>query len=409
MLRFACSPTGDMHIDDLRVALLNYIISKQKNEDLIVRIDDMNKEKNIEGKDQEILAILELFHIKYSQVVYQSQNIRFYSAMALDLLHKKKAFACFCSHEWLENKKNEAKAAKKPYKYDDACRNLPAELVIDNTAPFTVRIAKPEQATTSDPMDSFVIMRQDKTPTYNFACAIDDMLSDISIIIRKDEQKNDTAKELHVRNSLGYDKEIEYAYLPALLDTPSVKELLEDGYLPEAISNYLISTINEPLKEIFTLQKAIEWFDLGKISKTPTHFDIDILKHINKEHLKNLEAKELSRYVGFADEEIGELARIYLNEANTTKELKAKIAPIFSQRVIPGMFAQQATLMAQTIKDAPYFEAYIDFKNHIMKETGLEGESFLKPLQILLTNAEHGPDVAKVYKYLKNYIQEIVK
>ena len=409
MLRFACSPTGDMHIDDLRVALLNYIISKQKNEDLIVRIDDMNKEKNIEGKDQEILAILELFHIKYSQVVYQSQNIRFYSAMALDLLHKKKAFACFCSHEWLENKKNEAKAAKKPYKYDDACRNLPAELVIDNTAPFTVRIARPEQATTSDPMDSFVIMRQDKTPTYNFACAIDDMLSDISIIIRKDEQKNDTAKELHVRNSLGYDKEIEYAYLPALLDTPSVKELLEDGYLPEAISNYLISTINEPLKEIFTLQKAIEWFDLGKISKTPTHFDIDILKHINKEHLKNLEAKELSRYVGFADEEIGELARIYLNEANTTKELKAKIAPIFSQRVIPGMFAQQATLMAQTIKDAPYFEAYIDFKNHIMKETGLEGESFLKPLQILLTNAEHGPDVAKVYKYLKNYIQEIVK
>ena len=409
MLRFACSPTGDMHIDDLRVALLNYIISKQKNEDLIVRIDDMNKEKNIEGKDQEILALLELFHIKYSQVVYQSQNIRFYSAMALDLLHKKKAFACFCSHEWLENKKNEAKAAKKPYKYDDACRNLPAELVIDNTAPFTVRIARPEQATTSDPMDSFVIMRQDKTPTYNFACAIDDMLSDISIIIRKDEQKNDTAKELHVRNSLGYDKEIEYAYLPALLDTPSVKELLEDGYLPEAISNYLISTINEPLKEIFTLQKAIEWFDLGKISKTPTHFDIDILKHINKEHLKNLEAKELSRYVGFADEEIGELARIYLNEANTTKELKAKIAPIFSQRVIPGMFAQQATLMAQTIKDAPYFEAYIDFKNHIMKETGLEGESFLKPLQILLTNAEHGPDVAKVYKYLKNYIQEIVK
>jgi len=411
MLRFACSPTGDMHIDKLRVALLNYIASKQKEEDFIVRIDDMDNKKNIEGKDQEILGLLELFGIKYSQVVYQSQNFRFHSAMALDLLHKKKAFACFCSPEWLENKKNEAKAAHKPYKYDDACRNLPAELVIDNTAPFTVRIARPDKqiGSDADAVESFIIMHQDKTPTYNFACAVDDMLSNISMIIREEKYKGDTAKEVHVRNALGYEKNIEYIYLPSISDAPSVTWLLTEGYLPEAILNYLISITNESSKEVFTLEEAVEWFDFDKISKSPVQFDINMLKHINKEHLKNLDAKELSRYVGFADEEIGELARIYLEEADTTKELKTKVAPIFSQRVIPEKFAQQTALMAQTIQNAPYFEKYNDFKNYVMKETNLQGEDFFKPLQILLTNTEQGPDVSEVYKYLKNYIKEIIK
>jgi len=409
MLRFASSPIGDMHIDNLRVALFNYIVSKQKNENLIVRIEDTDKEKNIEGKDQEILEILGLFGIEYSQVVYQSQNFRFHSAMALQLLHEKKAFACFCSDEWLEKKRDEAKKAQKEYHYDDACRNLPAELVIDNTAPFTVRIVRPDKPVDSDFIDSFIIMKQDKTPTYDFACAVDDMLSDISMIITNESYYNNTPKQIHVRNQLGYDKEIEYAHIPGIQNRVSVKQFLKDGYLPEAISNYLILISTEPEKEIFTVQEAIEWFDLDKISKSPARFDLDMLKHINKEHLKNLDATELSRYVGFADAEIGELARLYLEDANTTKELKEKVAPIFAKRKVSQEFAGQTALMAKVIKDAPYFEEYDDFKNYIMKETGLEGENFLQPLRILLTNTEHGPDVAAIYKYLKNYIKEIIK
>ena len=181
MLRFSSSPTGDMHIGNLRVALLNSIVSKQNKENLIVRIEDMDKEKNKEGKDQEIIAILDLFGIEYSQVIYQSENFRFHSAMALQLIHDKKAFSCFCSPEWLENKREEAKANKKAYRYDEACTNLPAELVIDNMNPFTIRIKKSaddiivkdyikgEVTFTPDEVDSFVILIQDKTPTYNFA------------------------------------------------------------------------------------------------------------------------------------------------------------------------------------------------------------------------------------------------
>jgi glutamyl-tRNA synthetase len=424
MLRFALSPTADMHIGNLRVALFNYIMSAQRNEDLIVRIEDMDKDKNIEGKDEEILALLSLFGIDYTQVIYQSEQVRYHSAMALQLVHEKKAFSCFCSDEWLEKKREEAKENKKEYTYDDACRNLPHELVIDNMNPFTIRLSRPDEAIVisdlikgdisfePDAVDSFVIMKQNKTPTYNFACAVDDMLSDISLVIRDEDHLSDTPKQDYVRTSLGYEKKVQYAHLPPIShgdEALSVKRLLEEGFLPSAISNYLISIGNKPQQEIFDIKDAIEWFTLDTISKSPAHFSMDSLRHINKEHLRNMEATELSRYVGFADANIGELAKLYLEDASTTKELKSKIAPIFAVKDIPEEFAQVAKTITKTIKSAPHFEKYDDFKDYIMIESGLRDENFLKSLRFLLTGAGHGPDVAEVYKYLKNYIGEIVK
>lgn len=422
MLRFAFSPTHDMNIGDLRVALLNYIVSKQRGEDFIVRIEDMDKDSNIEGKDQEIVGILELFGIEYSQVVNQSQNFRFHAAMALQLLLEAKAFSCFCSPEWLEKKREEAKNNKEAYIYDDACASLPDELVIDNENPFTVRIKKSQEPITikdyikgemilkPQELESFIIMNEDKRPTYSFACGIDDMLSDISLVICYEEHMSDAPKEDWIRTSLGYQKKIEYAHLPVMQDSASsVKWLLEEGFLPSAIANYLILIGNKTPKEIFTIQEAMEWFSLENISKSPECFDINMLKHINREHLKMLDAKELSRYVGFADEEIGEVAKIYLEESSTTKELKAKIASIFAKKDIPDEFKEYADTIVKIVKDAPYFEKYEDFKNYIMKESGLKGKNLFEPLHILLTGAEHGPDIALVYKYIKNYIGEIVK
>ena len=109
MLRFAPSPTGDMHIGNLRVAILNHIIAKQKKEDLIIRIEDTDKERNIEGKDKEILEILGLFAIDYKQVFLQSNNIKYHQQIAMQLLIDKKAFNCFCSDEALENDREKLK------------------------------------------------------------------------------------------------------------------------------------------------------------------------------------------------------------------------------------------------------------------------------------------------------------
>ncbi len=432
MLRFAPSPTGDMHIGNLRVALFNYIVSKQRNESLLIRIEDTDKERNIEGKDKEILEILGIFGIEYTELMYQSNNLRFHSMMALQLLHDKKAFNCFCKPETLEKKREEAKEAKKAYRYDGACENLPAELVIDNMNPFVVRLKKPEEAITitdlikgeitfsPDDIDSFIIMRQDKTPTYNFACSVDDMLADISLVIRGEDHVSNTPKQIAIRDALGYDKKMQYAHLPIILNdegkkmskrdnASSVKWMFEEGYLPSAIANYLILIGNKPPKEIFTLEEAIEWFDIHSISKAPARFDLDKLKFINKEHLRLLDAKELSRYVGFADDDIGEVAKIFLDEVSTLKELRSKIAPIFAPKEIPEEFTVQAASMQEIIKNAPHFEEFEAFKTYIIEQSGLKGKNFFKPLRFLLTGEEHGPELSDLYPYLKNYIKEIVK
>jgi len=405
MLRFAPTPNGDMHIGDLQVALFNYVVAKQKQEDFIVRIEDIDKEKNTDKKDTEILDILALFGIEYSQVINQSQNIRFHTAMALQLMHEKKAFSCFCSDEWLGKKHQEAKEANKTYKYDDACRNLPPELVIDNTNPFSIRIVRPDGDLDADAVDSFIIMNQDKTPTYDFACAVDDMLSDISLVIRNKNYLDNTPKQEHVRDMLGYDKKIEYVHLPFIQEEVSVKELLEDGYLPSAISNYLISTNHK----IFNMQDAIKDFNLDDISDSPTRFSLDALKEINKEHLKQLDAVELSRYVGFADADIGELAKVYLEDVSTTKELKTKIKPIFEPKQISKEYEESALVITKSVKDAPYFEKYDDFKRYIMDKTKLNEDEFCKTFRYLLTGLDSGPDMQEIYRCLKNYIGEIIK
>jgi len=423
MFRFASSSTADMHVGHLRIALLNYLMAKQNDQNFVVRIDDINTEKNLEDKNKEILDLLGLFQIEYQQVVYQSQNMKFHAAMALQLLHEKKAFSCFCSDEWLQKRRDEAKIANKEYKYDDACRNLPAELVIDNTAPFTVRIARPNKSVVvkdllqgnisfdPDTIDSFIIMNQNKTSTYDFATAIDDMLSDISMIICDEKYLINTPKQIHIRNQLSYNKEIQYVHIPSIENEENflITELLKQGFLPEAISNYLILISTDTPEEIFTLKEAQKWLNINTIMKNPAKFDIDILKRLNKAHLRMMDATELSRYVGFADAEIGELARIYLEEVDTTHALKDKIVSIFAAREIPDSFKEKVYIIKDVIVKAPYFETYKDLEEYVMKETGLTNEELLVPLRILLTNTEKGPDIEKIYRYLKNYIGEIVK
>ena len=195
MLRFAPSPTGEMHIGNLRVAIFNYIVSKQLNEDLVIRIEDTDKERNIEGKDKEILEILNLFSIEYKNIVYQSDSLKYHQKIALQFMSQKKAFACFCSDDKLNELSETAKKNGNPFSYDGFCATLSDETVLNTNAPFTVSVKKPDENIKFtdllkgdfdfDPLDvdSFIILRQDKTPTYNYACSIDDMIMDISIVI----------------------------------------------------------------------------------------------------------------------------------------------------------------------------------------------------------------------------------
>lgn len=432
MLRFAPSPTGDMHIGNLRVALFNYILSVQREEPLLIRIEDTDKERNIPGKEEEIFAILTLFGIEYQEQQLQSNNLRFHRAMAIQLLQDKKAFNCFCTPETLDAKREAAIENKIAYRYDGACENLHPEEVIDNQLPFTIRLKKPNHSITvrdiikgestfaPEDIDSFILMRADKYPTYNFACAVDDMLADISLIIRGEDHLSNTPKQIAIHEALGYDKKVEYAHLPIILgvegkkmskrdDASSVKWLLEEGFLPEAIINYLILMGNKTPTEIFSLKEAIKWFNLADISKAPARFDIDKLKFINREHLKGLDPKELSRYVGFADTEIGQLAKVFLEEVSTLKELRVKISAIFAPKVVPDEYKEGFAILRELTLSAPHFDDYDSYKGYLMEHSGLKGKNLFKPLRILIGGAEHGPELNDLYMYLKNYLKEVAK
>lgn len=473
MYRFAPSPTGDMHIGNLRAALFNYICACQTRQDFILRIEDTDKARNIAGKGDEIQALLRKFGVSWQHFYIQSANAQRHIDLAESLVRQKKAFYCFCSPEKIEAKKERAKAENRAYRYGDECLKLAenganfkgksansAENFVDdfaknsqavqapkhqdfatqNTAQspqnYVIRIKAPTQSIDftdfikgelhfePQAIDSFIILRSDKSPTYNFACVCDDMDEGVSFIIRGEDHTSNTPKQEHLRAQLGCKSPLHYAHLPIILNEngqkmskreahSSVQWLLNEGILPEAIANYLIMLGNKTPKEIFTLPEAIEFFDLKKVSKAPAKFDLKKLLQINREHIKLMENSALNELLAIKDAEnagfkdIAELAKFYTQEASTLNELREKLGKIFAPKMV-GEFNENCEKLAKCIGEIENLhQNYEDFKDELMKKSGLKGKDFYKPLRILLTRSEHGPELAALYPLLKPYIREI--
>lgn len=431
MYRFAPSPTGDMHIGNLRAAIFNFIRSKQDNSGFFLRIEDTDNQRNISGKGEEIQEILKKFGISWGEFYIQSENLKFHRQLASKLLSEKKAFCCFCSEEELEAKRERAKEKGEAYRYDGHCENLSDLEVLECEKPFTIRLKKPtkkmkftdeikgEIEFEPENIDSFVIMRVDKTPTYNFACAIDDMLEGVTSVIRGEDHVSNTPKQNWIRECLGYDKELGYAHLPILLNeegkkmskrdnSSSVKWLLNIGYIPEAIANYLILLGNKTPCEIFTIQDAIEWFDIKNISKSPAKFSYEKLSFINREHIKIATDERLSEVFGM-DKKFAPLIRFYTQEASLINEIKSKIELIYSPKKIPDEFRENALIIKKAILDLEEIPASFDeFKRVLMEKTSLKGKNFFMPLRVLLTNSEHGPELKELWEFISSEVGEIV-
>lgn len=433
MLRFAPSPTGDMHIGNLRAAIMNYIIAKQNNEPFLLRIEDTDMTRNIKGKDKEILEILSLFGLSWDKLVYQSHNFPIHNQKAHELIDKGMAFYCYCTKEFLSQQKQIAINRGIPFRYDDSwadiCKESNPNPVIrlkgaKDSISFFDEI-KGECKFDKNEIDSFVIIREDSTPTYNFACSIDDMLYDISYIIRGEDHTSNTPKQILIQESLGYSKSIKYAHLPIILNEEgkkmskreshsSVKWLLSEGYLPQAILNYLLSMGNKPQCEIFTLNEALAWFDIKKLSKSPVKFDIKQLRHINREHLKRLKLEELAKLLESSDKNIGALGKIYLEESSTIREIKDKINLILSPKKIEQGDLDSAILLEKNIlnlveKNDKCLQDFESFKNNLSLLSGLKGRALFQPLRFLLTGSSKGPLLNEIYPYLRDYLKEIIR
>lgn len=429
MYRFAPSPTGDMHIGNLRAALINYLCSLQDKSGFVLRIEDTDKERNIEGKDAEIMAILKEFGVEWQTLYYQSKNLKFHQEFAHKLLSEGKAFLCFCDEETLAAKKEKAKAEGKPYRYDGACENLSADEVFNNPRPAVVRLKIPKDADFSftdgikgrvefdaSNFDSFVLLRADKTPTYNFACAIDDMLEGVTCVIRGEDHVSNTPRQNLIRTALGYTEQIKYAHLPIILNkagqkmskrenSSSVKWLLESGYTPEAIANYLLLLGNKTPCEIFTLDEAMKWFSIDKLSKSPAKFDEDKLAQINREHIKRASDERL-KALGIPKPA---LARFYTQESSLIPEIKEKISAIYSKKQISDEWGENSRILKEKILEFKEFpETFKEFQSELSSKSGLKGKNFFMPLRLLLTGVEHGPELSELYALIKDDLREIV-
>ena len=418
MFRFTPTFAKDLDIKDLKVAIFNYLMAKKSGEKFVVRIND-----NAQNNSAEALEILKHFGINFDDIVYQSSNLKFYHQFATKLLIDKKAFSCFCSKKELEEKEAKAKANGKPYRYDGTCEKLSDMEVLDNEKPFCIRIKKPQSKICFDDklkgkvclegeeIDSFVILEYDKSPTENFSSAIDDMLMDVSFIIRDESELLETPRQILIREYIGYDKKIEYVHLSSIKNAEfSIKELLEFGFLPDAINNYLILLGYKTPCKIFNLTEAIEWFEIENLSKNEAEFDLEKLKDINKEHIKLSDSKSLAKAVGFGgDESIGNLVKFFTKEASTLKEIKEEIELIFSKKSGYKKSDFEVDRLLSLAKEAPFFEEFDEFEKYLLQKSGLKGKAFFMPLKYILSGSFTGTNPKDLYPYIKNYLGEIIK
>lgn len=234
------------------------------------------------------------------------------------------------------------------------------------------------------------------------------MLYNISTVIRDEDFISDTPRQIYLRESLNYDKEIKYIHLAKLENDVLVKDLIDEGFLPSAIANYLLSLGNKTPKEVFELEEALEWFDIEKFPKKSVKFNIEELKNLNKKHLELIDELRLSKILGFADTDIGKLAKL-LTEVSTIKEIKTNIEKVFSSKTIYDENQETFDKLKNCIKKAPYFERLDSLQDYISKEINLSKDKYIKPLKYILTGKENGPDISDIYPLIKNYLGEIVK
>jgi len=389
MLRFSTSPTSDMHIGDLQVAIINYMVAQKLNEQFMVRIEDIDKEKNIEGKDEEILLILEKFALTSSHRLNQSDNLHIHQSLAIKLLQEKKAYICTCSTE-------EDIA-------DCKCinSNIDIDVLKKDKLPFVIRVNE------STNNNSFIILDKNGLTAPIFASVCDDMLSGVNCII---ENAKDRKKERYIKDILNYKSPTQYIDIPVIENNVTIQSLFEKGFIPDAILNYLILLVLDRYDNaIFTLPEVLEleWFKFYKIPRSPFWFNLDSLKIINSEHLKLMEDKKLSSLFGFSDIDIGKLAKVYLDEVSTINELDIKIKTIFSPKDFNSEYGNEMRILAKIIADAPMINDFNDFKEYIIKESGFDDDRLQKPLKYLLTGEDSNIELSKIYPLVKSYILEV--
>ena len=359
-LRFAPSPTGYLHIGGLRTALYNYLYAKQNGGKFLLRIEDTDRTRYVEGAIENLIHELKWAGVEADEGVCLDENGKItevgecgpyiqservekgiYNKYAEELIEKGYAYYCFCSKERLDDVKNQQKADGKIPRYDGLCRGVSIEDAkkrIANGESYVIRLKLPENrdivfedvikgriTINTNDMDDQVLIKADGFPTYHFAVVVDDHLMGITHIVRGDEWISSTPKHIYLYEALGFEKPI-FVHLPTVLnksgkklskrnDDASVEDFRLKGYLPEALINYLalVGWSPESNEEILSLDEMVKQFSFDRVSKSGGVFDVDKLDLVNAQYIRKMEVSELAKLVkpylvkaGFIKEDICE-------------------------------------------------------------------------------------------------------
>ena len=438
--RFAPSPTGPLHIGGVRTALFNWLYSKNQKGNFYLRIEDTDKERSKDEYKKQIIESLKWLGINHDGQEYiQSQKINDHVKVANELLKKGNAYKCYCSNEEIEEQKKRAKQKKLPYIYNRICRNLEEKDVPKDINPvirFKSKIegnsvlkdlVQGEVKIDNITIEDFVILRKDKTPTYNLSASVDDHQMNMTHIIRGDDHKINTFKQIQIYDAMNW-KVPSFAHIP-LIHTIEGKKLskrdnastLDDyskiGIMPNALRNYLLRLgWSYKDKEIFDLDESIKYFNLEGIGKSPSKLDISRIYSMNEYYIKNIDENDLFDFLitycetfqekipDLAQEKIKNSLHFLKNKAKTLEDIYKNSKFLINDKV--QIEKEDKKLLDETaIKIIKLFSDDInklsDFTretlepiiNDLIKNNNTNFKGVGQPLRICLTGSKFGPGI----------------
>ena len=427
--RYAPSPTGKMHVGNLRSALYEFLVAKHDGGDFMLRIEDTDQERFVEGATEIIYRTLEKTGLIHDEgpdkdggfgPYVQSERMKtgIYMKYAKELIGKGEAYYCFCDKERLASLKTEVVDGKDIMIYDKHCLSLSKEEIEANLAagkPFVVRQNIPNEGTTTfrdelygditvnnAELDDMILIKSDGYPTYNFANVVDDHTMNITHVVRGNEYLSSSPKYQRLYDAFGWQSPV-YIHLPLITDEnhkklskrsghASFEDLIEQGFITEAVVNYvaLLGWSPEDNQEIFTLDQLIQNFDYRRISKSPAVFDIVKLRWMNGEYLK---AMDFDTFYEMAEE-----------------YLKAAITKDYDLKKIAAMVKTRIEVFPDIAAHVDFFEELpeYDVAMYTHKKMKTNTESALEVLTEVLPILEAQEDYSNdgLYQALVKYVEE---
>ena len=431
-VRFAPSNTGHLHIGNARTALFNYLYARSEGGTFILRIEDTDRERSRNEFTDSIVEAMDWLGMSPDEgPVFQTDRMDLYRQKVDQLLEEGKAYRCYCTPEELEAQREQAIAEGRKPKYSGEWRDRTDH---PEDAPYTVRIKMPLEGTITiddmvqgevtvdvDELDDFIILRSDGTPTYNFVVVVDDASMEISHVIRGDDHLNNTFRQVPVYHALGATPPT-FGHLP-LIDglskragSASVQDYRDDGYLSEALVNYMSRLgWSHGDQEIFTPEELTDLFGFDSVGRSPSNFDRDKLNWVNSEWMKRLPADEVARrWVPFledrgfsvdADDSLTAVAELMRDRAATLVELSEVSTYFFSDdfeydeaAVEKWMKAQNRPAIENLIERLAALDEWTsDAVGSVYREVGDEFDlglgNLAQPTRISLTGSTSSPSV----------------